>query len=177
MSHVLVGTNEPGFDYLLRAAAESESVRWLAPSRSRIGDAVLFFIPAHGIVGSGAATGPLTSTMFRNRHTYKADVGSIMFLPMPVPTVAEMKAFLRTRNPVHLTQGKRAVAALEPLRNVDRESLALSQHPEFLDLIDGARAEFSAGRTISMAEMKHRVLPKRAPNNRVQPKARKAHRG
>ena len=78
---------------------------------------------------------------------------------------------------VLLTQGKRAVAALVPLRNVDRESLALSQHPEFLDLIERARAEFSAGRTISMDEMKHRVLPKRAPNNRVQPKARKARRG
>ena len=50
------------------------------------------------------------------------------------------------------------------------------KHPEFLDLIERARAEFSAGRTISMDEMKHRVLPKRVPNNRVQPKARKARR-
>ena len=78
---------------------------------------------------------------------------------------------------VLLTEGKRAVAALVPLRNVDRESLALSQHPEFLDLIERARAEFSAARTISMDEMKRRVLPRRAQNNRVQAKARKARRG
>ena len=51
------------------------------------------------------------------------------------------------------------------------------KHPEFLDLIERARAEFSAGRTISMDEMKHRVLPKRAPKNRVRPNARKARRG
>ena len=78
---------------------------------------------------------------------------------------------------VLLTQGKRAVAAIVPLKNVDRESLALSQHPEFLDLIGLARAEFAAGRTISLGEMKHRVLPRRAPNKRVQPTARKARRG
>lgn len=78
---------------------------------------------------------------------------------------------------VLLIRGKRAVAALVPLRNVDRESLALSQHPEFLDLIESARAEFAAGRTISMDEMKHRVLPTRAPNKRIQPTARKARRG
>lgn len=77
---------------------------------------------------------------------------------------------------VLLTRGKRAVAALVPLRNVDRESLALSQHPEFLDLIGPARAEFSAGRTISMDEMKDRVLPKRAPKNRAQAKAQDAPR-
>jgi antitoxin (DNA-binding transcriptional repressor) of toxin-antitoxin stability system len=76
-----------------------------------------------------------------------------------------------------LTQGKRAVAALVPLKNVDRESLALSQHPEFLELIGRARAEFAAGRTISLDEMKHRVLPKRSPNKRMQPTARRARRG
>ena len=35
---------------------------------------------------------------------------------------------------VLVTQGKRAVAALVPLKNVDHESLALSQHPEFRSL-------------------------------------------
>ena len=73
---------------------------------------------------------------------------------------------------VVLTEGNRAVAAIIPLRNVDRESLALSQHPEFLELIARSRAEFAAGRTISLGEMKRRVLPKRSPNKRMQPKAR-----
>ena len=78
---------------------------------------------------------------------------------------------------VLVTQGRRAVAALVPLKNVDRESLALSQHPEFLELIGRARAEFAAGRTISLDEMKDRVLPKRSPNKRMQPTARRARRG
>ena len=78
---------------------------------------------------------------------------------------------------VLVTQGKRAVAALVPLKNVDRESLALSQHPEFLELIGRARAEFAAGRTISLDEMKHRVLPKRSPNKGMPPTAPRARRG
>jgi hypothetical protein len=78
---------------------------------------------------------------------------------------------------VLFTDGKRAVAALVPLKNVDRESLALSQHPEFLELIGRARAEFAAGRTLSLDEMKHRVLPRRSPNKRMQPSARRERRG
>jgi antitoxin (DNA-binding transcriptional repressor) of toxin-antitoxin stability system len=69
---------------------------------------------------------------------------------------------------VALTESDRAVAAIVPLKNVDRESLALSQHPEFLELIARSRAEFSAGRTISLGEMKRRVLPTRLPNKRIQ---------
>ena len=78
---------------------------------------------------------------------------------------------------VVLTEGNRAVAAIVPLKNVDRESLALSQHPEFLELIARSRADFAAGRTISLDEMSHRVLPKRSPNKRKQPTARRARRG
>ena len=78
---------------------------------------------------------------------------------------------------VVVTEGDRAVAAIVPLKNVDRESLALSQHPEFLELIARSRADFAAGRTISAAEMKRRVLPKRSQNKRIQPPARRARRG
>jgi antitoxin (DNA-binding transcriptional repressor) of toxin-antitoxin stability system len=70
---------------------------------------------------------------------------------------------------VLVTQGKRAVAAIVPLKNVDRESLALSQHPEFLDLIARSRADFAAGRTLSMDEMKRRLRT-------VTPRARRAPR-
>jgi antitoxin (DNA-binding transcriptional repressor) of toxin-antitoxin stability system len=78
---------------------------------------------------------------------------------------------------VVLTEGHRAVAAIVPLRNVDRESLVLSQHPEFLELVARSRADFAAGRTISMGEMRRRVLPKRSSNKRTQPPARRARRG
>lgn len=79
--------------------------------------------------------------------------------------------------PVLLTEGSRPVAAIVPLKNVDRESLALSQHPEFLELITRSRADFAAGRTISLVEMKRRVLPKPSPNKRRQPTARRTRRG
>jgi hypothetical protein len=78
---------------------------------------------------------------------------------------------------VVLTEGDRAVAALIPLKNVDRESLMLSQHPEFLDLIARSRAEFAAGRTRSLAEMRQRVLPRGSSNKGTQPTARRARRG
>ena len=78
---------------------------------------------------------------------------------------------------VVVTEGNRAVAAIVPLKNVDRESLALSQHPEFLELIARSRADFAAGRTISLKEMRHRVLPEPSPNKRVQATTRKARRG
>ena len=78
---------------------------------------------------------------------------------------------------VVLTEGNRAIAAVVPLKNVDRESLALSQHPEFLKLIALSRRDFAAGRTISLHEMTHRVLPKRSPNKRSKPTARRPRRG
>jgi len=97
-------------------------------------------------------------------------------LSTAIRPLADYVAGLRDE-PVLLTKGRKAVAAIIPLRNVDRESLALSQHPEFLDLIAGSRADFAAGRTISFGEMKRRVLAKRSPNKRIQPTARKARRG
>jgi len=78
---------------------------------------------------------------------------------------------------VVVTQGRRAVAALVPLKNVDRESLALSTHPEFLALVKKARAEIAAGRTLSLEEMRARVLPRRkASNPRLQRTARSRRR-
>ena len=78
---------------------------------------------------------------------------------------------------VVLTKNNRAVAAIVPLKNVDRESLALSSHPEFLQVIAQSRAEFAAGRKLSLDEMKRAVLPRRTPKNgrhagRKRPRAR-----
>lgn len=69
---------------------------------------------------------------------------------------------------VLVTRGKRALAALVPLKNVDRESLVLSMHPEFLGLVKKARAELAAGRSLSLGEMREKVLPPdRTPNLRL----------
>ena len=97
-------------------------------------------------------------------------------LSTAIRPLADYVAGLRDE-PVLLIQGRKAVAAIIPLRNVDRESLALSQHPEFLELIARSRADFAAGRTISLGEMKRRVLVKPSPNKRIQPTARRARRG
>jgi antitoxin (DNA-binding transcriptional repressor) of toxin-antitoxin stability system len=59
---------------------------------------------------------------------------------------------------VVVTQGNRPVAALVPLTSGDRESLALSTHPEFLKLIRRSRAEAAAGKTTSLPEMRTKVL-------------------
>ncbi len=70
---------------------------------------------------------------------------------------------------VVVTKGRRAVAALVPLKNVDRESLALSAHPEFLAFVKKARAEFAAGRSVSLEEIRARVLSEtKASNPRLQ---------
>ena len=67
-----------------------------------------------------------------------------------------------------LTDGNMPVAAIVPLKGVDRESLALSAHPGFLNLIARSRAEFAAGQTLSLDEMKRAVLTQRKANNRLE---------
>ena len=66
-----------------------------------------------------------------------------------------------------LTKGDRAVAAIVPLRNVDRESLALSQHPEFLRIIARSRAELATGRKLTLDQMKRAVSPTRRSRKRT----------
>ena len=53
-----------------------------------------------------------------------------------------------------LTQDDQPVAAVIPLKNVDQESWALSTSDVFLELIEKARAEIKAGKTISLEDMK-----------------------
>ena len=75
---------------------------------------------------------------------------------------------------VVLTEGDKLVAAIVPLKETDRESLALSGHPEFLKLIARSRAEFREGRTLSLEEVTQAFPAKRSPNRRLQPtKARR----
>lgn len=78
---------------------------------------------------------------------------------------------------VVVTKGKRVLAALVPLKNVDRESLALSTHPEFLRIVKSARAEIVAGKTLSLEEIRRKSLSKGTANKRLQPTARKRRGG
>jgi antitoxin (DNA-binding transcriptional repressor) of toxin-antitoxin stability system len=75
---------------------------------------------------------------------------------------------------VLLTKRNRPIAAIVPLRNVDRETLALSTPPGFLALIERSRRQV-AGKTLSFAEMratlKHRDRTSRSRRRR---KARSA---
>ena len=87
--------------------------------------------------------------------------------------LAEYAADLRNEIVV-LTEGNKLVAAIVPLKETDRESLALSGHPEFLQIVERSRAEFREGRTLSLEEMKQSFPAKRSPNKRLQPtKARR----
>jgi antitoxin (DNA-binding transcriptional repressor) of toxin-antitoxin stability system len=67
---------------------------------------------------------------------------------------------------VVVTDRNKPFAAVVPLRNVDRESLALSSHPEFLQIIAKSRRQFAAGKTLSLAEMRRAALPRRTANKR-----------
>jgi antitoxin (DNA-binding transcriptional repressor) of toxin-antitoxin stability system len=75
---------------------------------------------------------------------------------------------------VVLTRGDRPVAAIVPLQNIDRESLVLSQHPEFLRIIARSRVELAAGRKMTLKQMKRAVLPKRAARKAVRRKSRRS---
>ena len=56
-----------------------------------------------------------------------------------------------------LTTANEPVAALVSLKGVDKESLALSTCPEFLEIIAEARRELRRGETLSLEEMKGAV--------------------
>lgn len=68
-----------------------------------------------------------------------------------------------------LTDRHRPVAAIVPLKGIDRESLALSSHPEFLALIARSRAEFRRGQTLTLDEMKRTFSVEGSPNPRLPP--------
>lgn len=59
--------------------------------------------------------------------------------------------------PIVLTLNNTPVAALVSLRDLDTESLMLSTNPEFLSIIEQARAEFRAGEKLSLEEMRRAV--------------------
>ena len=76
---------------------------------------------------------------------------------------------------VVFTDKRRPVAALVSLRKVDRESLALSTNLQFLRIIETARNEIRAGRTISLEslERKFGISPPKALHRTRQKAARR----
>jgi len=62
-----------------------------------------------------------------------------------------------------VTARNKPIAAIVSLRNVDRESLALSSSPEFIRIVSRARREFRRGREISLAEMRQAILSESKP--------------
>ncbi len=72
-----------------------------------------------------------------------------------------------------LTEKRRPVAALVFLRKVDRESLALSTNPRFWRIIEHAREQVRAGKTISLEALKKKLgMPE--TNKRTRPRPRPA---
>ena len=76
---------------------------------------------------------------------------------------------------VVFTDKKRPVAALVSLRKVDRESLALSTNPRFWGIIETARQEIRAGKTISL-EALEKKYGMSAPNEALQRTGRQRRR-
>lgn len=69
-----------------------------------------------------------------------------------------------------VTRRGRPVAAVVPIRGVDMESLALSTNPDFIGLIERARARYKATGGVSLEEMRRRWDT--APKPRPKPAAR-----
>lgn len=59
--------------------------------------------------------------------------------------------------PVILTSGGKPVAALVSLENVDLETISLSTNPQFVELIEQARARHKHEGGISAEEMRRRL--------------------
>ncbi len=67
-----------------------------------------------------------------------------------------------SKEPVILTVDGRPIAALVAIQNADLETVTLSTHPQFLALIERARARQKSKGGISSAEMRRRLRLKRA---------------
>jgi len=98
-----------------------------------------------------------------------------------IPIPKELQPLLKVaeasgQDTLIFTNKRRPVAALVSLRKVDRESLALSTNPQFLRIIETARSEVRAGRTISLEalERKHGLS---VPGKRTRPARQKPARG
>lgn len=83
-------------------------------------------------------------------------------------TLAEYAAELSDEI-VLLMERSKPVAAIVPLKGVNRESIALSAHPGFLRIIERSRRQFRRGETMSLAEMRAAFGSKASARKRSKP--------
>jgi PHD/YefM family antitoxin component YafN of YafNO toxin-antitoxin module len=69
------------------------------------------------------------------------------------PLSAYAQEFGEEEELVILTANQQPIAVILPLKQFDAETLALSFSPEFTTLIEQARQEFKAGKTLSLEAM------------------------
>jgi prevent-host-death family protein len=62
-----------------------------------------------------------------------------------------------SKEPIIVTVSGKPIAALVPIENADWETIRLSTHPQFLVLIERARARQKTEGGISSAEMRRRL--------------------
>jgi PHD/YefM family antitoxin component YafN of YafNO toxin-antitoxin module len=85
-------------------------------------------------------------------------------------TLADYAANLGSESIV-VTSNKKPVAALVPLKDIDRESLSLSLDPAFMRIIRRARAEVRRGDVYSLEQVKREMLTEAdAPNKATRQK-------
>ena len=65
-----------------------------------------------------------------------------------------------------ITKRGRPLAVVVPLKNVDREQVALSYNPKFLAIVERSRADRAAGRTMTLEEVKRAVKMMAPPRRR-----------
>jgi hypothetical protein len=91
-----------------------------------------------------------------------------------VRPLAEYAMDLKKDEVLVVTKRRRPIAAVVALRDMDRESVALSFHPRFLAILEKSRARMATGRTYTMEEIRQIVLGKRASGKRPRSSARRA---
>jgi hypothetical protein len=80
-------------------------------------------------------------------------------LEMPASAAQLQKAMGRARQEtIVLTRNGKAIAAVVPLEGADAETLLLSSSRTFLSILRKSFKELDAGRAISLADMRRRVL-------------------
>jgi antitoxin (DNA-binding transcriptional repressor) of toxin-antitoxin stability system len=66
-----------------------------------------------------------------------------------------------------VTKRRRPIAVVVPLKNVDREQVALSYDPKFLAIVEKSRADIAAGRTLTLQEVKRALKTRRRRRSTV----------
>src|SRR5439155_22362025 len=85
--------------------------------------------------------------------------GPMKTLEMPASSAQLQRAMGRAgQETIVLTRGGKAVAAVVPLEGADAETLSLSSSRKFLAILRRSFRELDAGHSISLAEMRRRVV-------------------